>query len=933
MGFSITPRGNQMKLTFFCLLIAIQLFATGPLLAQLTVMDPQIVGSKSGYIDEATIVIEPHGGYVEESMYLEYGDHGQYLGNSNIEITHQFELPTGTAVNDLWLWIDNKVMKGIVLDVWTGRHIYDSIVVRKKDPAFLVKSGSHYTLKIYPLVSGKRRKVKINFIAPTRWIGDSATAELPLALLKANTATTKPVRVLFKTGQNVWGIPTIKELPLLQVKSTFDSLGYKYRFFQLPDISNLTSFSVGFLVGFQNSLYAPPLEQRGDSTFFQFGVSPRGWDVVSPDTASQQVAVALDLSGFRTTTLATELSRVKSILRRSLRPVDRFRLFVAGRDSIKLFGAWNNGDTTTISSVLNQFAASPFGVSLNASRKPTLVFCDQSAVDLWSFTGIDSFAVVKKFTDFVTASASFTTADIVASYRHGYEQAGSVVNNLALLLGRTDTLFMRGGRFVAFYDYNRPGKEAIASNYINGLTATYNHSFPSENLISQPGGYISSGFLPTYSTGAVNYLTYSDVGVLKELASVSGEPAVISKAVGDGHLVVSGLWTFAQDATQRKSLAIPILGLAAQASMGGAQRLRSLLGTVRSTAAGDSVDQVLVLSNADSVVNAADADAWGATHIAGYGSNPPVFNTINLQSGSGYLPGVLTVNGVEYYGGGYQLQALATVSHGMHFETHIRDWNYIISSLAYSSNARLDSLRVTATPSGSSGAVREWMEIAPEPGNYQKPRFFRGISGAATSMKFTAYARFVRVPGELQKEVTAYANADTAKFFLMTMTGWDKLQSMFLTSSTDTAGIVKAAVGYNLLCDYTCLLCLEPDSLHRPILNPIDESGFVTSVAAEASLDDSLFCGAYPNPFNGQTTISVGLKRTSDVSISIYNMLGQRVREVIRDGVVGALSATWNGTNDRGSSVASGVYIVRVNIKDQVSGRQDVRTLRVMLLK
>jgi hypothetical protein len=916
--------------TFFIVL----LLASLPAFSQLSVMDPTRVGSKSAYIDEATIVVQPHGGYVEEALYLEYGDHLQFPGVSLLEITHQFELPTGSAVNDLWLWIDNKVMKGLMFDTWTGRHIYDSIVVRKKDPALLTKNGSRYTLHIYPLVSGQRRKIKLSYIVPTRWLGGSATAELPLTLLKASGAAKKPVRVLFKTNMEAWGgVASIKELPALAPKSVFDSAGYRYKFYQVLDVSNLTSLSIGFSVSFPNAIYAPLVESRGDSLFYQMGIDPAGWGVVSPDTGRQSVAVALDLSGFHTSTLATELAKVRNILHRALRPIDRFRLFVAGRDSIKQFRTWCKGDSVTIDTTLNAFAASPFGVSMTKTRKPNVLFCDASAADLWSFAGIDSFATVWKFTDIVSASPSFSDVDVAASYRHGNEDAGIQVNNLALLRGRVDTMLMKGKRFLGFFDYNRPGKEGILTYFINGLGTTYSHSFPSATLLQQPGGYISPGFLPTYTTGAVNFLKWTDAGAVKELADTAGQAAVISKPEHNGRVVVSGLWSFAQDLATRKSLSFALLGLGAQSLVGGVQQLRPLLLSVQSGVRSDTVNQVLVVSNADSAVSEADANVWAAGYLLNFNSPMPVFQTVNLQDGGTYIPGIVNVNGVEYYGGGYQLQALASATRGMHFETHIRDWNYVLASLTYTSSARLDSLRVVATPSNPPGTIREQIEVSPEPTNYQKPRFFLGIASAALTMKYDVYARFVGVPGELHREATTYSNFDTTGYFLATMLGWDKLQKKFLTESTDTVGIVKEAMAFNLVCDYTCLLCLEPDSLHRPLVNPIDESKFITHVWEAEGAVDSISCGAYPNPFNGQTTISIRLPRLSDVTIAIYNILGQKVREFNRDAVVGALSATWNAANDRGSTVASGIYIVRVNIKEQSSGHQETRSLRLLLLK
>lgn len=68
----------------------------------------------------------------------------------------------------------------------------------------------------------------------------------------------------------------------------------------------------------------------------------------------------------------------------------------------------------------------------------------------------------------------------------------------------------------------------------------------------------------------------------------------------------------------------------------------------------------------------------------------------------------------------------------------------------------------------------------------------------------------------------------------------------------------------------------------------------------------------YPNPFNAGTTIAFDLFRTVHVRLTVYNVLGQEVKRLI-DGVevIGPHSVTWNGDNNAGDRVASGVYFYR----------------------
>jgi hypothetical protein len=69
----------------------------------------------------------------------------------------------------------------------------------------------------------------------------------------------------------------------------------------------------------------------------------------------------------------------------------------------------------------------------------------------------------------------------------------------------------------------------------------------------------------------------------------------------------------------------------------------------------------------------------------------------------------------------------------------------------------------------------------------------------------------------------------------------------------------------------------------------------------------------YPNPFNPTTTIKYQLPKKADVKIVIYNMLGQVVRTVVDKAVdAGFHQVVWDGLNDTGNRVSTGVYIYRM---------------------
>jgi hypothetical protein len=104
----------------------------------------------------------------------------------------------------------------------------------------------------------------------------------------------------------------------------------------------------------------------------------------------------------------------------------------------------------------------------------------------------------------------------------------------------------------------------------------------------------------------------------------------------------------------------------------------------------------------------------------------------------------------------------------------------------------------------------------------------------------------------------------------------------------------------------------EGDVMIRAIVqySTANDDGSVTPVVFAAN--------NYPNPFNPTTTIAYSVPTTSQTTLGIYNIKGQLVRTLV-NGVMtaGNHSITWNGTDENGSSVASGVYFYRLNSAGQ----------------
>ncbi len=78
----------------------------------------------------------------------------------------------------------------------------------------------------------------------------------------------------------------------------------------------------------------------------------------------------------------------------------------------------------------------------------------------------------------------------------------------------------------------------------------------------------------------------------------------------------------------------------------------------------------------------------------------------------------------------------------------------------------------------------------------------------------------------------------------------------------------------------------------------------------------SFACKNYPNPFNPTTTISYSLPEESNVCIEVYNIKGQKVKQLVNEHKEsGHHTIKWNGTDENNKSVSSGVYFYKIKTK------------------
>lgn len=89
----------------------------------------------------------------------------------------------------------------------------------------------------------------------------------------------------------------------------------------------------------------------------------------------------------------------------------------------------------------------------------------------------------------------------------------------------------------------------------------------------------------------------------------------------------------------------------------------------------------------------------------------------------------------------------------------------------------------------------------------------------------------------------------------------------------------------------------------------------------------------YPNPFNPITTLSYDLPERSDVTLTVYDILGRKVRTLINEEkVAGYYSTVWDGRDSMALSVSTGVYVYHIHARGDDGGSY-AKSYKMLLLK
>lgn len=796
------------------IMIVSNIFAINDLSVREDVSHPRV---GPGYIDEAVLVVEPYGAYTEQSLYIKYSDHAQFQGQKTL-VTHSFNLPEGAVVNDLWLWIGDSIMQARVFERKHAQGIWDTLTNFKIDPAYLRVDKNQYILSVYPLTSGSFRKIKMKYIVPSKFIQKVPVIDLSYQFFSADHNLKTPVRILFRSKDDNLGIPKIVEMPNLEASATIDTFGNTYKVLNVPDIKSLGSFTLTYTLNLSSGAIAST--GRADTNiYFTFGMYEQDYFRIFNNQSHKKSFIGLDISGMYGIKPDVFVNDVQSFLLKYLTISDTMKLLLAGEGMIDSFPSkgWSIVNENSLLQLASDIKNSRVITAKKQTIKPRILFSDGGDGGEWRFDGIEELATVDVKTDLMEALPVMDKYDIVASYWHGLsrELTNSELDSLKKAL---DAFFERGGFFLTLYCYNRD-RNHIAKRYFNGLIKPT--GWVSAWLHGNPTSSIGYGFPDNFYYTAGAPLMNSDNAAENELLDNKGQPYVISKKIGKGRFILTGLWHKQDDKALKRSLCTVLLNLQNQSKY---WQLRDILTNMVSTYEKEKFSEALLMSNSDYMITDKNiAPRLAPLTVQSICTVAPI-KTINLLDGQAYFPPIFHSNNNDYYGSSYCLSYISEKTKGMYTSKHIDNWEYI--SKLYSQKIPLQHESFVMNVSSDGKPVSyEVFKILPNLA-VDRAYFFAGKTPLADSITLSFAVKYKNFDSVFTKSST-FSSAtlkNTRDSALYTMYENEILKKMFLQTPLDTKAIVKFALSHRILNDFTAFLALEPNDTIHFMTDPPDES-------------------------------------------------------------------------------------------------------------
>lgn len=235
---------------------------------------------------------------------------------------------------------------------------------------------------------------------------------------------------------------------------------------------------------------------------------------------------------------------------------------------------------------------------------------------------------------------------------------------------------------------------------------------------------------------------------------------------------------------------------------------------------------------------------------------------------------------------------------------------------------------ITSVDDSYGNSVLYQIQSADEFENYDFPAFqiTTFLTGKTNPVELSSFS-VSSFPGRIVLEWTTQTETENLGFHVY------KSESPTGQKKRVTKELIKGALNSETRNDYKWEeLIDEEDKVYFYWIADVATDGAMRfygpkRVQTLAAPDEYTLSQNYPNPFNPTTTITFSLKETGKVSLAIYNLVGQVVRELVNeDRNAGLYSIEWDGLDNNGLKAPSGLYFYTI----QVNGFHETRKMALM---
>lgn len=301
-------------------------------------------------LSNARLVVEPQGLYFQVDMYLEFAISPGFNFLDWKEVEYFFDLPKQAVVIDSWLWIENYISKGIIMDADSASQVYEGIVNRQTDPSILLKrSPTRYELRIYPITSILPRTVKISYLIPAEVDKEYLFSSLPLDNILPYLSS--PALLLDIVQDSSVAFPRILEYPGRPFTSYIDpDLGPMIRT-SIPQDDLAYNNTLGIPSPLENGMFAGFYPTDLYEGIYEVALLP---EALNPDTAIRKVLFLIEYQHGNSSTPDRTVKMIYEQARRIMKEDDLFN-FAYYNSSYRFSTggySWLSADSTNLSNAL-----------------------------------------------------------------------------------------------------------------------------------------------------------------------------------------------------------------------------------------------------------------------------------------------------------------------------------------------------------------------------------------------------------------------------------------------------------------------------------------------------------------------------------------------------------------------------------------------------